>query len=300
MRILLIGSEGQIGWELRRTLATLGTVHAPLRSDLDLESTDSILRVVRGTRAQLIVNAAAYTAVDRAETDVDTATRVNGDAVGILAEEAKSGGAVLVHYSTDYVFGGNKAGPYTETDEPDPINVYGHTKLLGEKRIREVNPPHLIFRTSWVYGARGRNFLLTIRKLARERPVLKVVNDQTGCPTWCRLIAEATAQAIAKSASARGPDPAWFQEHGGLYHLAAQGGTTWYEFARAILGSDEGQARVKAIPSAEYPTPARRPRNSVLDSSKAERQLGIALPDWRVGLALCAEDDSAKGGFGRG
>jgi dTDP-4-dehydrorhamnose reductase len=296
MKILLIGGEGQIGWELKRTLAPLGTVHAPLRSDLDLESTDSIIRVVRETRAKLIVNAAAYTAVDRAETDVATATRVNGDAGGILAEEAKRGGAVLVHYSTDYVFGGNKAGPYTETDEPDPINVYGHTKLLGEKRIREVNPPHLIFRTSWVYGARGRNFLLTIRKLARERPVLKVVNDQTGCPTWCRLIAEATAQVVAKSATAQGPDPAWFQEYGGLYHLAAQGSTTWYEFARAILGGDEGQARVKAIPSAEYPTPARRPRNSALDSSKIQRLLGIALPDWRVGLALCAEDGDVETG----
>jgi len=287
MRILLIGGEGQVGWELRRTLAPLGTVHAPLRSDLDLESADSIIRVVRETRAQLIVNAAAYTAVDRAETDVDTATRVNGDAVGILAEEAKRGGAVLVHYSTDYVFGGNKAGPYTETDEPDPINVYGHTKLLGEKRIREANPPHLIFRTSWVYGARGRNFLLTIQKLARERPVLKVVDDQTGCPTWCRLIAEATAQVVTKSANAQGLDPAWFQEHGGLYHLAAQGSTTWYEFARAILESQEKQARVTAISSAEYPTPARRPRNSALDSSRIQRQLGIALPDWRVGLELC-------------
>ena len=158
----------------------------------------------------------------------------------------------------------------------------------GEKRIREVNPPHLIFRTCWVYGSRGRNFLLTIRKLASERSVLKVVNDQTGCPTWCRLIAEATAQVVAKSATTRGPDPAWFQENGGLYHLAAQGSTTWYEFARAILEGDDGQARVKAIPSVEYPTPARRPRNSALDSSKIQRQLGIALPDWRVGLALCA------------
>ena len=260
---------------------------------MDLESADSIIRVVRETRPQLIVNAAAYTAVDRAETDVDTATRVNTDAVGVLAEEAKRGGTALVHYSTDYVFSGNKAGPYTETDEPDPINVYGHTKLLGEKRIREMNPPHLIFRTCWVYGSRGRNFLLTIRKLASERAVLKVVNDQTGCPTWCRLIAEATAQVIAKSATAQGPDPAWFQENGGLYHLAAQGSTTWYEFARAILGGDEGQASVKAIPSAEYPTPARRPHNSALDSSKVQRQLGIALPDWRIGLALCTESGDA-------
>ncbi|MGQ0577434.1 MAG: dTDP-4-dehydrorhamnose reductase [Betaproteobacteria bacterium] len=296
LRILLIGGEGQVGWELRRTLAPLGTVHAPLRSDLDLESADSIIRVVRATGAQLIVNAAAYTAVDRAETDVDTATRVNGDAVGILAEEAKRGGAALIHYSTDYVFGGNKAGPYTETDEPDPINVYGRTKLLGEKRIRDVNPPHLIFRASWVYGARGRNFLLTIQKLARERPVLKVVDDQTGCPTWCRLIAEATAQVLTKSATAQGLDPAWFQENGGLYHLAAQGSATWYEFARAILENQEKQARVTAISSAQYPTPARRPRNSALDSSKIQRQLGIELPGWRVGLALCTEASDVKAG----
>ena len=153
-----------------------------------------------------------------------------------------------------------------------------------------MNPPHLIFRTSWVYGLRGRNFLLTMRKLASERPVLKVVNDQTGCPTWCRLIAEATAQVVDKSGNARGPDTAWFEEHGGLYHLAAQGSTTWYEFARAILEDRAERARVTAISSAEYPTPARRPRNSALDSSKIQRQLGIAIPDWRTGLALCVED----------
>lgn len=288
MRILLIGGEGQVGWELRRTLATLGTVHAPLRSELDLESFDSITRVIREARPQLIVNAAAYTAVDKAETDIETATKVNADAVGILAEEAKRAGAFLIHYSTDYVFSGNKSGPHTETDQPDPINVYGRTKLLGEKRIAEVNPPHLIFRTSWVYGLRGRNFLLTMQKLASERSVLKVVNDQTGCPTWCRLIAEATAQVVTKSSTAQGLDPDWFQENGGLYHLAAQGSTTWYEFARAILESQEQQVRITAISSAEYPTPARRPRNSALNSSKIRSQLGIALPDWRVGLALCA------------
>ena len=297
MIILLIGGEGQVGWELRRTLAPLGSVHAPLRSDLDLESADSIIRVVRATGAQLIVNAAAYTAVDKAETDVETATRVNADAVGVLAEEAKRGSAVLIHYSTDYVFDGNRAVPYTETDEPDPVNVYGRTKLLGEKRIEEVNPLHLILRTSWVYGARGRNFLLTIQKLARERPVLKVVNDQTGCPTWCRLIAEATAQVVAMSATAQGPDPDWFQENGGLYHLSAQGSTTWYEFARAILGDDEGQARVKAIPSAEYPTPARRPRNSVLDSSRIQGKLGIAIPEWSMGLELCRAELAVQSFF---
>jgi dTDP-4-dehydrorhamnose reductase len=290
VRILLIGGEGQVGWELKRTLATLGTVHAPQRSELDLEATDSIIRIIRETRHELIVNAAAYTAVDKAETDVEAATRVNGDAVGILAEEAKRGGAVLVHYSTDYVFGGNKAGPYTETDQPDPINVYGRTKLLGEKRIEEVNPSHLIFRTSWVYGLRGRNFLLTMQKLARERSGLKVVNDQTGCPTWCRLIAEATAQAVTKSATARGLDPDWFQDNGGLYHLAAQGSTTWYGFARAILEVQEQQDRITAIPSAEYPTPARRPRNSALDSSKIQSRLGISIPDWRTGLKLCVAD----------
>ena len=299
MKILLIGGEGQVGWELRRTLAPLGTVHAPPRSDLDLESADSIIRVVRETRPQLIVNAAAYTAVDKAESDVEAATRVNGDAVGILAEEAKRGGGVLVHYSTDYVFSGSKASPYTETDPPDPINVYGRTKLLGEKRIAEVNPPQLIFRTSWVYGLRGRNFLLAMQKLAKERSVLKVVNDQTGCPTWCRLIAESTAQVVAKSATTRGLDPDWFQQNGGLYHLAAQGSTTWYEFARAILGGDQGQVSVKPIPSVEYPTPARRPRNSALDSSKIQRQLGIAIPDWHIGLMLCVEDGLAQGGIVR-
>jgi dTDP-4-dehydrorhamnose reductase len=294
MRILLIGGEGQVGWELRRTLAPLGTVHAPLRSDLDLESADSILRVVRETSAQLIVNAAAYTAVDRAETDVDTATRVNGDAVGILAEEAKRGGAVLVHYSTDYVFGGNKAAPYTETDEPDPINVYGHTKLLGERRIRELNPPHLIFRTSWVYGARGRNFLVTVRRLAGERPELRIVSDQIGSPTWSRMIAEATAQIIAKGIAGQGIDREWFKDRTGLYHMTAAGAASWHEFAKAILEQFGLPAKLTPIPSSAYPVAATRPANSRLDNGKLGSTFGVRLPDWRVGLALCAEAGDVK------
>ena len=294
MKILLIGGGGQVGWELKRTLATLGTVHAPLRSELDLETADSIVRVVRETRAELIVNAAAYTAVDRAETDVDTATRVNAEAVGILAEEAKRGGAVLVHYSTDYVFSGNKAGPYAETDEPDPINVYGRTKLMGEERMREVGAPHLIFRTSWVYGARGRNFLVTVRRLAGERPELRIVNDQTGSPTWSRLIAEATAQVIAKGVDAQKLDWEWFADRTDLYHMTAAGAASWHEFARAILEQSGSPVKLTAIPSSAYPVPAARPVNSLLDNGRLASTFGVHLPDWRVGLALCMEDGGVR------
>jgi dTDP-4-dehydrorhamnose reductase len=265
-----------------------------LRSELDLESADSMVRVVREIRAELIVNAAAYTAVDRAETDVDTANRVNAEAVGILAEEAKRGGAVLVHYSTDYVFSGSKAGPYTETDEPDPINVYGRTKLIGEERIREVGPLHLIFRTSWVYGTRGRNFLVTVRRLAGERPELRIVNDQTGSPTWSRLIAEATAQVIAKGVVAQELDREWFADRTDLYHMTAAGAASWHEFARAILEQFGSPVKLTAIPSAAYPVPAARPANSLLDNGRLASTFGVRLPDWRVGLSLCMEDGGIR------
>jgi dTDP-4-dehydrorhamnose reductase len=207
MRILLTGPTGQVGWELRRSLAPLGVVTALDRTALDLTDADGLRRVVREVRPALIVNAAAYTAVDRAESEPDLAMAVNGLAPGILAEEGKRVGAALVHFSTDYVFDGRKAGAYVEDDAPAPVNVYGATKLAGERAMEAVGAPHLILRTSWVYGARGANFFLTMRRLARERPELRIVDDQTGAPTWCRMIAEATAQIIARERPGPGRAP---------------------------------------------------------------------------------------------
>ena len=295
MRILLTGGAGQLGWELRRTLAIFGEIVAPPRDILDLASADSIVAAVRGARPGLIVNAAAYTAVDKAESESDLAMRINGEAPRILAEEAASQGAALIHYSTDYVFDGRKAEPYREDDEVAPVNVYGLTKLAGEQGVMTATAPHLIFRTSWVYGSRGRNFLLTMLRLGRERKELKVVDDQFGAPTSARLIAEATAGAVAKNFSGGRLDVDAFRETGGLYHLTAAGRTTWYGFAQAILSGREGVANVLPIPTSGYPTRARRPRNSLLDNSKLERQFGFALPDWKVGLQLCLEELGVSG-----
>jgi len=290
VKILVTGGTGQLGWELRRTLAIFGEVVAPPREILDLASADSVVAAVRGVRPGLIVNAAAYTAVDKAESESDLAMRVNGEAPRILAEEAASQGAALIHYSTDYVFDGRKAEPYREDDEAAPINVYGRTKLAGEQGVMAATAPHLIFRTSWVYGSRGRNFLLTMLRLGRERKELKVVDDQFGAPTWARLIAEATAGAIAKHISGGRLDVDAFRETGGLYHLTAAGRTTWYGFAQAILSGKDGVAKVLPITTSSYPTPARRPQNSVLDNAKLEKQFGFSLPDWKVGLQLCMEE----------
>jgi dTDP-4-dehydrorhamnose reductase len=284
MRILLTGVTGQLGFELRRTLAPLGQVVACDRAALDLTQADAIRTVVRQTRPQLIVNAAAYTAVDRAECEPALAMAINALAPGILAEEAKRIGASIVHYSTDYVFDGEKDGPYVEDDTARPVNVYGQSKLAGEQAVMSVGGSFLVFRTSWLYGLRGHNFLLTIRRLAIERDVLRVVDDQKGAPTWSRLVAEATALAIARY----GPG---FEGSAGIYHLASGGETSWCEFARAILrGAQQGakpSATVVGIGSEDYPTRARRPRNSRLSCDRARQKLCIALPAWDEGLALC-------------
>ena len=290
MRILITGGAGQLGWELRRTLAIFGDVVAPSRDILDLASADSILAAVRGVRPGLIVNAAAYTAVDKAESESGLAMKINGAAPRILAEEAALRNVVLIHYSTDYVFDGSKTEPYREDDEVAPINVYGRTKLAGEQGVMAAKAAHLVFRTSWVYGSRGRNFLLTMMRLAKERKELKVVDDQVGAPTSARLIAEATAVAIAASFVDGVLDLDRFRQTGGLYHLTAAGRTTWHGFAQAILTDKEGMAKVSPIPTSGYPTPARRPQNSVLDNSKFEKQFGFSLPDWKVGLQLCLEE----------
>ena len=285
MKILLAGGNGQVGWELRRALAPLGEVIAPRRDELDLVEADQVRQRVRAIAPQAIVNAAAYTAVDRAESEAELARAINAIAPGVLAEEAKRLDAVLVHYSTDYVFDGTKADPYVESDPPNPLSVYGRTKLEGERAIGASGCRHLTLRTSWVYGARGSNFLLTMLRLAHERRQLKIVDDQIGAPTWCREIANATAALLSVDLAAVGSD--------GLYHLTASGATSWFGFAEAIFASP-AMARLgitppelEAIPTSGYPTPARRPANSRLACGRLERRAGIRLGPWDTALGRC-------------
>jgi dTDP-4-dehydrorhamnose reductase len=290
MKILLTGGAGQLGWELRRTLAIFGEVIAPARDALDLARVDSIVAAVREVRPGLIVNAGAYTAVDQAESESGLAMKINGEAPRLLAEQAAVTHAALIHYSTDYVFDGRKVEPYREEDDTAPVNAYGKTKLAGEEGVTAASAAHLILRTSWVYGPRGRNFLLTMLRLSRERRELKVVDDQFGAPTSARLIAQATAGAIARHVTAGRLDFDALGAAGGLYHLTAAGKTTWYGFAQKILSGRAATAKLVPIPTSAYPTPARRPQNSVLDNSKFESVFGFTLPDWEVGLALCMEE----------
>jgi dTDP-4-dehydrorhamnose reductase len=286
--LLLIGKIGQVGWELRRTLAPMARVTCVDYPEIDLTSGDSIRQWVRETRPNIVLNAAAYTAVDKAESEPDKAMQINGVAPGILAEEAKKLGALLVHYSTDYVFDGAKTTPYVETDSPNPLGAYGRSKLAGDEAMRAVGGAHLIFRLCWVYGARGQNFMLTMMRLARERETLRVVGDQIGCPTWSRMIAEATACAVKQALVAR--DIGAFT---GTYHLASSGATTWHGFAEAIikLMPAEGKkcAQVEAISTAEYPTPTKRPAYSVLACDKLERTFGLRLPRWDDSLTQVLE-----------
>ncbi|MGZ8966251.1 dTDP-4-dehydrorhamnose reductase, partial [Methylomagnum sp.] len=275
MNILLIGGEGQVAYELRRTLACLGQVITRGRTTqpaLDLADLDGVRAAIRAIQPGLIVNAAAYTAVDKAEQETELAFRINGEAVGVLAEEGLAVGAGLIHYSTDYVFPGDGLAPYREDDQKGPLSVYGRSKLAGEEAIRAVGVPHLILRTAWVYGARGQNFLLTMLRLIREREALRIVDDQRGAPTWSRLIAEATALLLARTMFEGRLEPG---ELGGTYHLTNGGETTWFGFAEKIreLGIarellPETCARLEPIPTSGYPTPAKRPAYSVLCNDK--------------------------------
>jgi dTDP-4-dehydrorhamnose reductase len=287
-RLLLFGAQGQVAWELRRTLAPMVDLTCVGRAGADLADPAAIRRVIADAAPDVIVNAAAYTAVDKAETETALATRINADAPGVMATEAARRGALLVHYSTDYVFAGTQATPYTEDDPTGPLGAYGRTKLAGEEAVRAAGGNHLIFRLCWVYGNRGANFLLTMQRLARERDEVRVVADQHGCPTWSRMIAEATAHALRclhTREDARAVT--------GTYHLCASGRTTWHEFARAIIDAVPADRRrcreVHAITTAEYPTPARRPAYSVLDTTKLERVFGLRLPDWRESLGQVLE-----------
>lgn len=289
-RILLTGAGGQVGWELRRTLGCLGEVVALDVADMNLTDAEAMRRTVREIAPTLIVNPAAYTAVDKAESEPAVAHAVNALAPGVLAEEAARTGALLVHYSTDYIFDGSGSTPWREDAAGGPLNVYGTTKLAGEHAIQTTGCRHLIFRTSWVYGMRGSNFLLTMRRLMRERPELKIVDDQIGAPTWCRDLAEATAQVLSQVVSPAGgfgSAAPW-----GVYHMTNAGETSWHGFAQAIQALDEFDeicvpAHLVPIPTREYPTPARRPLNSRLDNDKLEKTFGLRLRDWREALALC-------------
>lgn len=278
MRILLTGKNGQVGWELQRTLASLGNVVSVGREEVDFTNPDAIRTLVSRVRPSLIVNPAAYTAVDRAEEEPERAWAINAVAPGILAEEAKRLQAPILHYSTDYVFDGTKRAPYTEEDLPNPLGVYGRTKLEGERAVQESGARHVILRLCWVYGARGRNFLLTILRLARERGEVRVVDDQVGCPTWCRMVAEATAIIAHRMLHAGFRD--------GIYHLSAAGQTSWYGFAQRIVALHGVAAKVLPISTSEYPTRAQRPAYSVLSNQKIQAEFGIALPDWETQLRL--------------
>ncbi|MBB5462743.1 dTDP-4-dehydrorhamnose reductase [Paraburkholderia sp. Cpub6] len=293
--ILVTGVNGQVGYELARTLQGLGNVVAVDRSRLDLSNLDQIRAVVRDVRPALIVNPAAYTAVDKAEEERDLAMRINGEAPGVLAEEAKKLGAALIHYSTDYVFNGTKEGAYVEDDPTDPQNVYGRSKLAGEQAIAASGVNHLVLRTSWVYGTRGKNFLLTMLRLGADRPELKVVADQFGAPTWCNTIATLTAHLCAQSFAAE-DGAKWWDERSGIYHLCAGDSTSWHGFASAIfeLADLPNRPNTLPIPAADYPTPAKRPANSRMSNDKLARVFGLAAPHWRDALKLCLTDGFPK------
>jgi dTDP-4-dehydrorhamnose reductase len=288
MRILLLGKSGQLGWELQRTLAPLGAIIALDYPEIDLARLDDLRRIVRESRPTLILNATAYTAVDRAESERDIAMAVNERAPGLLAEMALEQGAALLHYSTDYVFDGKKGSPYLETDLPNPLNVYGLSKLEGEQAIQRAGGAYLIFRTSWVYSLRRESFVTKVLEWSRQQRTLRVVSDQVGNPTWARMLAETTAQVLAKAGN---QVYSWAAEHRGIYHLAGDGFASRLDWARAILRFDplkEEQVtqELQAAETAEFPTPAQRPLISALNCDKFSATFGLRLPDWEEALRL--------------
>ena len=289
MKILLLGKDGQLGWELQRSLAPLGDVVALGSTDRgplhgDLRDPEALAATVRAVAPQLIVNAAAYTAVDRAESEPEAARLVNATAVGALARAAKAGDAWLVHYGTDYVFDGSGSAPWTEQDRPAPLSVYGRSKLEGEELVRASGCRHLVFRTSWVYSARGANFARTMLRLARERETLRVVADQVGAPTGAELLADVTAHACRRALADRSV--------AGTYHVAAAGETSWFEYARRVIDVARrrgaairvADAAIEPIASAAYPQAARRPLNSRLDTTRLRTVFDVVLPPWQAGV----------------
>jgi dTDP-4-dehydrorhamnose reductase len=295
-RILVTGEGGQVGEALRRTLAPLGEMVIPTIAELDLTDAQAIRRTMREVKPRWVVNAAAHTAVDKAESEPELAFAINATAPALLAEEARSIGAVMIHYSTDYIFDGSKATRYVESDPANPLNVYGSSKLAGEVAVSGSGAPHLIFRTSWVYGATGNNFVRSILRLAQERDHLRIVADQRGAPTWSFELARMTADVIGQIERLAAQAGCSLSEAAlplsGVYHATGSGETTWFGFAaQAIVEFQKLQpeaklATVEAITTAEYPTPAKRPLNSLLDCSKLERVFGWRMPDWHDSLSL--------------
>jgi dTDP-4-dehydrorhamnose reductase len=295
MKILLLGKNGQVGWELQRSLAPLGDVVALDSKSThlcgDLANLEGLAATVHQVQPQVIVNAAAHTAVDKAESEHALAHTVNALAPGVLAQEAAKLGAWLVHYSTDYVFDGSGTRPWIETDAPAPLNVYGHTKLEGERLIAQYCPKHLIFRTSWVYATRGGNFAKTMLKLAQERETLKVINDQTGAPTGADLLADITAHAL-RSVLPTANHPAGQLQLAGVYHAVASGSTTWFDYANHVIAQQrraQGATNlivkdIQPVPTSAFPTPAQRPHNSRLDTTRLQKAFGLILPDWQQGV----------------
>ena len=294
MRILLLGKGGQVGWELQRSLSVLGQV---LALDFDTTEVDGVpvcgdfsqpeqvAQTVRTLKPDVIVNAAAHTAVDKAQSEPDLARLLNATTPGLIALEAKKLGAWLMHYSTDYVFDGSGTTPWLETDAPAPLNVYGQTKLEGEQAITQSGCQHIMLRTSWVYGARGGNFAKTMLKLAQEREELKVINDQVGAPTGADVLADVTAQIIARTRMASG-------DVSGIYHCVAEGQTTWFDYANHVLGLARSinpamniKAQVLPVPTSAFPTPAQRPHNSRLNTDKLQHTFGLTLPHWQTGVS---------------
>jgi dTDP-4-dehydrorhamnose reductase len=297
-RILLIGPNGQVGWELLRCVQPLGQVFTAGRnrskqeqSYMDLADPNSIRNVIREIKPAIILNAAAYTVVDKAEKESQLAYTINGTAPGILAEECLRLKTLLIHYSTDYVFDGNNFQPYTENDSVNPQSVYGASKLAGEQAIQAVGGEYLILRTAWVYGLRGKNFLLTMQRLAKEREELKIVADQIGSPTWSRMIAQGTAHILAQLYSPIYPID--IKNFCGIYHLTCAGQTNWYEFAKAIIAQYDRQVNILPITTTDYPAPAKRPNYSVLSNLKLAQTFGISLPPWDKALELCLDSSES-------
>ncbi|MGZ7097092.1 MAG: dTDP-4-dehydrorhamnose reductase [Candidatus Angelobacter sp.] len=296
LKIVIVGRNGQLAWEANRRLQGLGQIICVGRPEFDLADIDGVRAEIRRIRPSVLVNAAAYTAVDQAESDPEAVMKINSDAPAAMADEAKRLGALFISYSTDYVFDGKNTSAYQETDSPAPLNVYGASKLSGERAVEAVGGSHLIFRTSWVYGARGKNFLKTILKLAAERPELKIVDDQVGAPTWSRDLADATGKIIEHLVGESSLKSVSIGEalgdRRGIYHMTAAGSVSWCGFATAIVEemrkrglSKRNLAKVIPIPSSQYPTPAARPQNSRLCNQKLSRVFGVSLPPWRESLA---------------
>ncbi len=301
LRIVIVGRNGQLAWEANQRFQGLGQIICVGRPELDLTNIEGVRAEIRRIKPSVLVNTAAYTAVDQAEAESEAAMKINSEAPAAMAEEAKRLGALFITYSTDYVFDGKSASPYSETDHPAPLNVYGASKLSGERAVEAVGGSYLIFRTSWVYGARGKNFLRTILRLAAERPELRIVDDQLGAPTWSRDLADATRkiieQLVAQSSSAMSSIGEALGERRGIYHMTAGGSVSWCGFATAIVDemgkrslSKGNLANVVPIPSSEYPTPAARPHNSRLCNDKLRNAFGVMLPPWRESLVAVMDE----------